>query len=124
VADEGASRRSNIVTLSIIGLVGTVWIADKVIPQGVEMRRNLYADRAACERDYPPPPNRCEDSGSSGSSSSGGHGYYHGPYYNADRSTAAAGDPGSGRTSSTRASYETTTRGGFGSFGRAVHAVG
>jgi len=117
---ESASRRSQIVGLSIVGLVGTVWLADKVLPQGTEMRRNLYADRAVCERDYPPPPDRCEQSNSSGS---GGHTFYHGPYYRAYRGGAPPGDPGPGRTGTAPASYETSTRGGFGAFGRAIHVA-
>jgi hypothetical protein len=116
MAEEGESRRSNIVTLTVIGLVVAVSIADEAIPQGVEMRRNVYAGRADCERDYPP--SQCEPQNSGG----GGVGY-HGPYYSASRSSATAGDPGPGRTVGTRASYETSYRGGFGAFGRAIHGV-
>jgi hypothetical protein len=123
VAEDGGSRRSQIVSLSIVGMVGAVILADHAIPQGTEMRRNLYGDRAACERDYPPPPNRCDQHDSSGGGSSGGHFFYHGPYYAADQSTAPAGDPGSGRTATARTSVETSTRGGFGAFGRAAHAA-
>jgi hypothetical protein len=117
------SRRSTVVQLSIFGMIGAVMLLDHVVPQEVETRRNLYADRAACERDYPPPPDRCEQHNSGGSSGSGGHVFYHGPYYAADRtSAAAAGDLGSGRTATARSSVETSYRGGFGAFGHAVRA--
>jgi hypothetical protein len=115
MAEEGGSRRSSIVTLSVLGMVAAVSIADEAIPQSVEMRRNLYADRAACERDYPP--SQCENGGS-------GSGVgYHGPYYSVARGNTAAGDPGPGRMTGTRISYETSYRGGFGAFGRAIHGV-
>jgi hypothetical protein len=114
---EGGSRRSTIVTLTVVGMVAAVSIADEAIPQGVEMRRNVYADRTACERDYTA--SQCE--ANSGGGGSGG-GYY-GPYYSARRGSAAAGDPGPGRTIGTRASYETSYRGGFGAFGRAIHVA-
>jgi hypothetical protein len=117
------SRRSTVVQLSIFGMIGAVMLLDHVVPQEVETRRNLYADRAACERDYPPPPDRCDQHNSSGNSGSGGHVFYHGPYYAADRSSAAAaGDPGSGRTVNAASSVETSYRGGFGAFGHAVRA--
>jgi hypothetical protein len=120
MADDGNKRRSNAVSLTILGLFATVFIADKAIPAATEMRRNVYANRADCERDYPP--SQCEaDNG--GSYSSGGGGY-HGPYYTASRSSAPAGDPGPGRTGAIRASYETSYRGGFGAIGRTIHAVG
>ena len=124
MADDGDNRRSKTVMLSVLGLVATVAIADKAIPQGTDMRRNLYASRADCERDYPP--SQCEAHNSGGSGSGGGHGgggSYHGPYYNANRNTAAAGDSGPGRTGTARISYETSYRGGFGAFGRAIHGV-
>jgi hypothetical protein len=123
--DEGSNRRSNAVSLTVLGLVATVFIADKAIPQSTEMRRNLYANRADCERDYPPPPNRCDQDNGGSNSTGGGHGgSFHGPYYNATRSVAAADDPGPGRTGATRISYETSYRGGFGAIGRTIHAVG
>jgi hypothetical protein len=117
MAEDGESRRSKVVGLSVLGLVATVVIADKALPQDTEMRRNVYADRAACERDYPP--SQCQSP-----NPGGGSWAYHGPYYSANRSTAAADDPGPGRAVATRISYETSYRGGFGAFGRAVHAVG
>lgn len=113
-------RRSRVVGLSIVGLIGTVWVADRAIPHGTDMRRNLYADRAACERDYPPPPDRCEQPASGGP---GGHIFYHGPYYSAYRANAPSGDPGPGRTGIAPIAYETSSRGGFGAFGRAAHAA-
>lgn len=125
VSDDG-NRRSNIVLLSIVGLVSTVVIADKVIPQPTEMRRNVYNNRANCERDYPPPPDRCQQDdggGSSGGGYHGGGGGYHGPYYSANRSNPPSDDPGPGRTGATRVSYETSYRGGFGAIGRTIHAA-
>jgi hypothetical protein len=129
---EQGSRRSNAVTLTLVGVPMAVLLAANLIPEGQKMRRNVYVDRAACERDYPP--QQCEPDTSSGStgsdhSSSGYHssyhGWYHGPYYHADRTSAAArSDPGPGRTGTGGVSYQTTTRGGFGAFGRAVRAVG
>jgi hypothetical protein len=117
------SRRSNIVMLSLIGLPIATIAAANMIPAGTQMRRNNYQDRAACERDYPP--QQCEQasSGGGGGSSGGGWGY-HGPYYSASRSTATTNDPGPGRSGVTPASYETSTRGGFGAFGRGIRAVG
>lgn len=117
-----ARKRSNTVLLTLVGLpLGAMALAD-MIPAGHQMRRNLYPDRAACERDYSP--QQCQQN--TGSSSGGGHGGsgYHGPYYYADRTAQAArSDPGVGRTGQVARS-ETTVRGGFGAFGRAMHAVG
>ena len=46
-------KRSQIVALTVIGLpVGAIALADAFPAQ--EMRRNLYRDHAACERDYSP----------------------------------------------------------------------
>ena len=107
-------KRSNAVLLTLIGLPAAVIIAEPFIPQGQEVRRNLYADRGGCERDYSP--QQCQP----GSGSSGG---WHGPYYSSNRYSAAAGsDPGPGRSGATHA-VETSTRGGFGAFGRAMHAA-
>jgi hypothetical protein len=117
MADDGSKRRSNIVTLTVLGLFASVFVADKAIPQGTEMRRNVYANRADCERDYSP--SQCQQSTGGGS---GGVGY-HGPYYSATRTNATAGDPGPGRTGVARVSYETSYRGGFGAFGRAIHVA-
>ena len=123
--EERKKKRSNVVTLTVMGIAGTLWIADELIPDPVEMRRNTYADRVACERDYPP--EKCEpQTAGSGNSTTyvGYHGGYWGPYYSASRSNAAAGDPGPGRTNGlARASFTTSYRGGFGAFGRAVHGV-
>jgi hypothetical protein len=122
MAEDGGKRRSNIVSLTVLGLFASVFIADEAIPQPTEMRRNVYTNRADCERDYSQ--NQCQqDSGGSGTSGSGYYGGYHGPYYSASRSTASSDDPGPGRTGATRVSYETSYRGGFGAFGRAVHAA-
>src|SRR5712691_8615319 len=121
-----SARRSKIVILTLVGLpFGAIAIANAF--PGQEMRRNLYPDRGACERDYSP--QQCEQrpSGSSGSSTGGhggGGGGYRGPAYAADRSAAEArGDPGTGRTGQITRS-ETSVRGGFGSFGHAMRAVG
>jgi hypothetical protein len=123
--DKGSNRRSNAVGLTILGLVATVGIADKAIPQPTEMRRNLYANRVDCERDYPPPPNRCDQDNGGSNTTGGGHGgSFHGPYYSANRSTVPAGDPGPGRMGATAVAHETSYRGGFGAIGRTIHAVG
>jgi hypothetical protein len=115
------SRRSKVVGLTLVGLpLGAVALAT-ALPQD-QMRRNLYPDRSACDRDYSF--SQCEPS-SSTSSSGGGHGGssgggYHGPYYYADRnSVGARSDPGSGRTGQVTAT-QTSTRGGFGSIGHAL----
>jgi hypothetical protein len=122
-----ATRRSKIVILTLVVLpVGAIAIANAF--PGQEMRRNLYPDRGACERDYSP--QQCEQrpSGTSGSSASGGHGggggFYRGPAYFANRSAPEArSDPGAGRTGQITRT-ETSVRGGFGSFGRAMRAAG
>jgi hypothetical protein len=119
-------RRSNIVLLSLIGANCAVIAAAELFP-GTEMRRNVYADRADCERDYSP--SQCAPANSGGSSSGGGAGAgagrWFGPAYTADRkATTASGDPGSGRFG-LQAATETSIRGGFGSFARAAgRAVG
>lgn len=117
MADDGRNRRSNIVTLTVLGLFASVFVADKAIPQGTEMRRNMYTNRADCERDYSP--SQCQQNTGGGS----GGGGYHGPYYSANCANVPAGDPGPGRTGATRVSFETSYRGGFGAFGRAIHAA-
>jgi hypothetical protein len=105
-------RRSNTVILSLIGVTSAVVIAAEAFP-GTEMRRNVYYDRASCERDYSPA--QCEESSPTS-------GRWLGPHYAADRTSAAArGDPGSGRTGEATPSV-TSIRGGFGAFGRAGHA--
>jgi hypothetical protein len=106
------NRRSNTVILSLIGITGAVILAAEAFP-GTEMRRNLYSDRASCERDYSP--SQCEETAPAG-------GFWLGPAYVADRSSAAArSDPGSGRTGLVTATV-TSIRGGFGAFGRAAGA--
>ena len=114
-------RRSTIVGLTLIGLpVGAVALAS-VMPAGQEMRRNLYTDRAACERDYSATQCEARPGSSSGSTGSGG---WHGPYYFANRGASEArSDPGAGRTGQVTRT-EASTRGGFGAFGRAMRAVG
>ena len=114
-------KRSQIVLLTLVGLpLGAVALGS-AIPVGQEMRRNLYSDRGACERDYSPTQCEARPGGSGGSSGSSG---YHGPYYSANRAAPEArSDPGPGRTGQVTRT-EISTRGGFGSFGRAMRAVG
>src|SRR5579872_2772687 len=89
-------KRSRIVGLTMVGLpLGTIALANAF--PGHEMRRNLYPDRAACERDYSP--QQCaQDSSSSSSGVSHYGGGWHGPYYAGSRAAAVVGDPGPGRT--------------------------
>lgn len=117
-----SAKRSKIVLLTLVGLpFGAIAIANAF--PGQEMRRNLYPDRGSCERDYSP--QQCEaNSGSSSRTGGGGGGGYHGPYYSSNRTAAvAASDPGAGRTGQITRT-ETSVRGGFGSFGHAMRAVG
>ena len=114
-------KRSQAVMLTLVGLPVAAVVLSNAFP-GQQMRRNLYADRAACERDYRP--DQCQPNSGSGTGSSGYSGYhgYHGPYYYGNRSAAAArSDPGPGR-SGVATRTEVSTRGGFGAFGRALHA--
>jgi hypothetical protein len=105
-------KRSNIVLLTLLGLpFGAIAVANSF--PGEELRRNLYPDRAACERDYSA--QQCEQR--TGTNITG----WHGPYYSANQATRAGGDPGPGRTGAP-AAIDTSTRGGFGNFGRAGHA--
>jgi hypothetical protein len=112
-------KRSQIVALTVIGLpVGAIALAEAFPAQ--EMRRNLYRDHAACERDYSPEQCSSHGVGLGGSGSSGG---WCGPYYHANRSLPETrSDPGPGRTGQAIRT-ETSMRRGFGSFGRAVHAA-
>lgn len=113
-------KRSRIVLLSLVGLpLGAIGIAS-LLPAKQEMKRNLYPDRASCERDYSS--DQCEQSShSSGTTSSHSSGF-HGPYYFASRTAAgAASDPGPGRTGQVTAT-QTSMRGGFGSIGHASAA--
>lgn len=108
-------KRSNIVLLTLIGLPATVLAAAALIPQAQEVRRNLYPDLAACERDYTP--QQCQPG--NGSAVTG----YHGPYYYGNRNAAQAqSDPGPGRAGAPHP-VEVSARGGFGAFGRAVSAA-
>ena len=65
-----SKKRSQIVLLSLIGLPVAVGLAAELAPEGEQVRRNLYQDRAACERHYSPA--QCEPR-------SGGVGGFHGP---------------------------------------------
>jgi hypothetical protein len=111
-----AGKRSSIVTLSLVGVpLGAVALASAM--PGQEMRRNLYPDRGACERDYSPA--QCEQG-----TGSGGSGGWHGPYYYSNRAAPAAqSDPGAGRTGQITRT-ETRIRGGFGRLGHALHIGG
>ena len=113
-------KRSQIVMLSLVGLpLGAIELANAFPPH--ELHRNLYADRAACERDYSQW--QCETHSGSGSGSGHASAGYHGPYYSASRSAVAATDPGPGRSGQVTRT-EISTRGGFGAFGRVARAVG
>lgn len=110
-------RRSLIVPLTVLGLT-SAFAAGPYLPQGKEVRRNIYQDRQSCERDYSP--TQCE-SGQGGSSGGGG---WFGPRYYVDRSQPEAkSDPGPGRYGLTTKS-ETSIRGGFGRVGRFLHIGG
>ena len=115
-----SQKRSQIVALTLVGLpFGAITLANAF--PGQDMKRNLYGDRAACERDYSVA--QCQPR--SGGGSGGLVNVWYGPEYNANRGTAEArGDPGPGRTGREVARSEISTRGGFGSFGRAMRAVG
>ena len=115
--------RSQIVTLTLVGVVGALLAARAASPVP-QMRRNVYNWRQDCERDYSPA--QCQPSGSNVSSGSGySAGGWHGPSYYADRSAAQAkSDPGPGRYGLRAGVVNASLRGGFGAFGRALHAVG
>jgi hypothetical protein len=115
-------RRSWIVTLTLLGLWGTV-MAAPLLPQGKSIRRNLYGTREDCERDYAP--SQCEATGGGGGAGAGiGSGSWRGPGYYADRTLPEArSDPGAGRSGVIRP-VETSVRGGFGRFGSVMRAIG
>jgi hypothetical protein len=127
--DNRTRKRSNAVVLTLVGVpLAAIGIANAF--PGQTYKRNLYPDRAACERDYTP--QQCEPGGGSGttssggSSGSGGHSsglWFHGPAYSADRGATSAGDPGPGRTGQITRT-EVSTRGGFGAMGRGLRAIG
>lgn len=114
-------KRSQIVALTLVGLpLGAVALGN-MLPTEQAMRRNLYTDRAACERDYSP--EQCTPRTSSTTGSSTGAYRWYGPYYLANRTAALArADPGAGRTGQISPT-EASTRGGFGSFGRTMRAA-
>lgn len=117
MSDDPGSRRSKIVNLTVLGLVGAV-MAAPYIPEGKTVRRNVYSDRESCERDYSP--QQCEPGGGG----SGGRGRWRGPeYYEDRRLPEASRDPGLGRTGLSTG-VETSTRGGFGRAGRSLRAGG
>src|SRR5689334_12630175 len=103
-------KRSHVVVLTLLGVsFGAVELAGAF--PGQQMRRNLYPDRAACERDYSPA--QCEP-GTGNSTSTRSSAGFHGPYYFANRGIAEArSDPGTGRTGQVTAT-QTSVRGGFG----------
>jgi len=102
-----ARWRSSAVALVALGAAAGV---SGCSPQP-EYRRNGYASRADCLRDYPA--HQCE------STRSGGGFYYYGPWYG-DRRGATATDPGPGATAVDGRSQvadparSATRRGGFG----------
>lgn len=114
-------KRSTAVTLSLLGIAGAATIGDN-LTRNPEMRRNFYADRAACERDYTPA--QCE---ASGSTSYNNVTYYHGwygPSYAVNRGSAAAGDPGPGRIGGiATAVHSASSVSGRGGFGGTAHAA-
>jgi hypothetical protein len=109
-------KRSQNVLIGLLGLPGAVIVASDLMPSGPLMKRNIYATRAACERDYSPA--QCTfDTG-------GSHVSFYGPSYNADRSAPAARSyPGPGRVGGLATSVS-SHRGGFGGFGRGGRAGG
>ena len=109
-------RRSTIVIVSLVGVAGGIGVAAAAFP-GTEMRRNLYNDRAACERDYTP--QQCQPAPAGSTSFT--YISYRGPEYIANRGAAPAGDPGPGRTG-VHASVVSSVRGGFGGFAHSAHA--
>lgn len=114
-------KRSQAVILTLVGLPVAAAALAQAFP-GQQMRRNLYSDQAACERDYSPA--QCQPNRGSGTGSSAYMGGFHGPYYYGNRSAVAArSDPGPGRSGQITRT-EVSMRGGFGAFGRAMHAVG
>jgi hypothetical protein len=113
-------KRSQAVLIGLLGLPGAAIVAGELLPGGPVMTRNVYADRAACERDYSPA--QCSPGGGTGGSS---YGMFLGPSYSADRSAPAArGDPGPGRVGGLATATVTSARGGFGGFARGAHAGG
>ncbi len=130
-----SSRRTKIIALTVIGVpVGAVALASAFAPKD-EMRRNLYPDQGACERDYSR--QECEPKSGTGTNTSTGSGTSHttstghgmggwwlGPLYYASRAASgASGDPGAGRTGQITRT-ETSMRGGFGSFARSMRTAG
>jgi hypothetical protein len=113
---DAPRRRSAAVILTMAGVPIAIAALASPAPR-VEMKRNLYPDRATCERDYSP--QQCQQG--IGQDPVYVYNSWHGPYYYSDRSLAQArSDPGPGRmgwSTATQASF----RGGFGSFGRALH---
>jgi len=106
-----ARWRSSAVALAALGAAAGVAGCN---PQP-EYRRNGYASRADCLRDYPA--NQCE------STRSGGVSYFYGPWYGNQR-TATTNDPGpgatavNGRSQSADPAGSVARRGGFGGTGR------
>jgi hypothetical protein len=113
-------KLSRTVNLVILGLLGTA-VALPLLPQGEEMRRNVYRTKEDCLSDYSEP--ECEPT----REGSGGHGsgsWYRGPTYRSDR-TGNPNDAGPGRYQNTYGarnpsalSSESSFRGGFGNISR------
>ncbi len=114
-------KRSTVVALTLIGVPFAAGAALYELRGRSDMRRNFYADRAACERDYSP--KQCDATTAPHSSGLGYvHGWY-GPLYAADRAGAAArSDAGPGRVGSATSVATVSTRGGFGGIAGAASA--
>jgi hypothetical protein len=121
--DTARKRSTTVATaLGLVSALPLIPIALEIAFPPHAMQRNLYADRAACERDYSP--QQCRQDAGSSSAGTAWHGSYYGPYYYADRSAPQArSDPGPGRSGRITVT-EVSMRGGFGSFGRAMSAGG
>jgi hypothetical protein len=112
---EGADMsrwRSGAVVLAVLGAAAVLNGCGQP-----EYRRNGYASRADCLKDYPA--DKCE------ARSGAGTGFlYFGPWFLGNQRNAVAGDPGPGRTAVNGVSQSATPgasetrRGGFGSTGR------
>lgn len=114
-------KLSRTVNLVILGLVGTAVVLP-LLPQGEEMRRNVYRSKEDCLSDYSEPECEPTKEGSSGGHSSTS--WYRGPSYRADRS-GNPNDAGPGRYQNSYGvrnpgvlNSESSFRGGFGNISR------
>lgn len=119
VAAEDVALRSRLVVVTFVGMAG-VAAAVAAMPESQTVRRNLYGDRASCERDYSPA--QCEPRGGGGGGVGGGR--WMGPeYYEDRRLPEASRDPGPGRAGLAQG-VRTSKRGGFGATGRFLRGLG